>query len=69
MSRSALQDAKLGDKLVDPYGEVWEVIAYTDQPTYTLERVKMATAFDHTRNSVIPASPWAHEWKRLPETH
>jgi hypothetical protein len=64
MSHNDMENADLGDILIDPHGREWKVIGKCNKPTFVLERVKMADVYDHTRQSVVPESPWAANWRR-----
>ncbi len=59
-----MESADIGDILVRD-GVEWEVIGICFYPTYNLQRVGLRhlTTNEHTRQSVVPHSPWAAEWK------
>lgn len=61
MKAPKISEKDLGKFMVDDNGKVWRMIGYTDQPTFTIERV------DNTeiRHSWVIGAPVTEQYTKL----
>lgn len=61
MKAPKISEKDLGEFVIDDNGRVWRIISYTEQPTFTIERV------DNTelRQSWVVGAPVTEQYTKL----